>query len=293
MLPTSSKFTGIKSQRRIPNQSNIRVKRMILIKVGGGKGINWDGICQDLAEISKREKVVVVHGANAQRDEIAAKLSVPTKTVTSPSGISSVFTDETAMDIFLMAYAGLVNKKIVAMLQKYGLNAVGLSGVDGRLWEAKHKKDMLIKEGNKVKLLKGNLTGRVEKVNTGLISLLVDNGYLPVICPPALSHEDEILNTDNDWAVAVMAGALGITQIISLFEAPGFLRDSNDEQSLVTHIEKTKIDDYMKYARKRMKKKVLGAKRAIEGGVQTICWGDGRRENPITAILAGEGTVIS
>lgn len=266
---------------------------MILIKAGGGKGINWEGLCQDLVEISKKEKIVLVHGANARRDEIANKLAVPTKTVTSPSGISSVYTDEVAIDIFLMAYAGLVNKRIVAMLQKHKLNAVGLSGVDGRLWEAKNKKDILIKEGNKVKLLKGNLTGRVERINTGLINLLIDNGYLPVICPPALSHEDEILNTDSDLAAAVMAEALGITQIISLFEAPGLLKDPKDEQSVVAHIEKTEIDDFLKYAGKRMKKKVLGAKRAIEAGVETIYWGDGRREHPIQAALAGEGTIIS
>lgn len=266
---------------------------MILVKAGGGKGINWEGICQDLAEISKKEKVILVHGANAQRDEIAAKLAIPTKTVTSPSGISSVYTDKTAIDVFLMAYAGLVNKRIVAMLHQHGVNAVGLSGVDGRLWEARHKKDTLIKEGNKVKLLKGNLTGRVERINTGLIDLLVENGYIPVICPPAISRENEILNTDNDWAVAVMAEALGITQIISLFEAPGLLKDPDDEDSLVSHIEKNKIDSYLQYARKRMKKKVLGAKRAIDAGVETIYWGDGRRERPIKAVLAGEGTIIS
>ncbi|OGL42445.1 MAG: hypothetical protein A2161_04910 [Candidatus Schekmanbacteria bacterium RBG_13_48_7] len=96
-----------------------------------------------------------------------------------------------ALDVFLMAYAGLINKKIVALIQKYGVNAVGLSGVDGKLWQAKAKKEIMVKDNGKVKLLKGNLTGSVETINTHLINLLIENNYVPVISPPALSHEIE------------------------------------------------------------------------------------------------------
>ncbi len=84
---------------------------MYLIKAGGGKTINWEYIAEDIVEISKTEKVVVIHGASAWRDEIAQKLNIPTKTITSPSGISSVYTDHHAIDVFLMVYAGLINKK--------------------------------------------------------------------------------------------------------------------------------------------------------------------------------------
>lgn len=266
---------------------------MLLIKIGGGKTINWEGICEDMASLAIKEKTILVHGANEQRDEIAAKLSAPTKTVISPSGISSVYTDKKAMDIFLMVYAGLVNKKVVAMMHQYGLNAVGLSGIDGKLWKAKHKKEILVKEGSKVKLLKGNLTGRVESIDIKLINILLEHNYLPVICPPAISFENKIVNTDNDWATAVMAEALKIKKIVSLFEAPGLLKNPEDENSLIRHIEKSRIDDYLHYARKRMKKKVLGAKRAINGGVEFIYWGDGRIENPIKNALKGNGTIIS
>jgi len=266
---------------------------MLLIKVGGGKTINWEGVCADLATIVKKEKVVLVHGANALRDEIAAKLSLPTKTVISPSGISSVYTDSTAIDVFLMAYAGLANKKIVAKLHRCGVNAVGLCGVDGRLWEAKPKKDMLVQEGDKVKLLQGNLTGRVERINTDLLDILLERNFTPVICPPAIGYDHEILNTDGDHALAVMAGALRIKRMISLFEAPGFLEDPDDEKSLISHIDKDRIDEILSMARERMKKKVLGAKRAIEAGVEIIHWGDGRLGHPIRAALEGKGTTIS
>jgi acetylglutamate/LysW-gamma-L-alpha-aminoadipate kinase len=266
---------------------------MLLIKVGGGKQINWDGVCQDILQLSQEEKTIVVHGASIQRDELSAKLSIPVKTVVSPSGITSVYTDEEALDIFLMAYAGLVNKKIVARMHQHGINAVGLCGVDGRLWQAKAKKDLLVQEGNKVKLLKDNRTGRVEKINTELIRLLLEHDYLPVICPPSLSFEGEIVNTDNDWAVAVMAGALQIRKVVFLFEAPGLLRDQLREDSLIPHIEREKLDEFLEFAQRRMKKKILGAKKAIEGGVEVIYWGDGRKENPVKEALNGKGTVIS
>ena len=266
---------------------------MLLIKVGGGKTINWEFVAQDLAKIVKKEQVIVVHGASAVRNEIAKRLNQPTKTVVSPSGISSVYTNQKDLDIFLMVYAGLMNKKIVATLQKYGINAVGLSGVDGKLWEGKRKSNLYIQEGNKTKLITDNLTGKVEKINADLIYLLLENNYIPVICPPAISYENEIINTDNDFAISVMAKTLNSKKLISLFEAPGMLKDPSNEKSVIPKIKSGEIDDYLRYAEGRMKKKLLGAKKAFEYGVKTIFWGDGRIKNPLTNAMTGKGTIIS
>ncbi len=196
------------------------------------------------------------------------------------------------MDIFLMAYAGLANKTIVATLQGHGLNAVGLTGVDGRLWEAKAKKDLLVRENGRTLLLQDNRTGRVERTNTGLIRLLLGSGYLPVVCAPALSEGHEIVNTDNDWAAAVMAGELGIKRIVYLFEAPGLLSDPDDPGTLIRVVDRSRLDDFMPFARGRMKKKLLGAKRALEAGVEVVHFGDGRIPCPVRNALEGKGTVI-
>ncbi len=265
---------------------------MILIKAGGGRGINWEGICRNIAEILVSEPAVLVHGASAWRDEIAARLSVPVKKVVSPSGVSSVYTDAEAIDIFLMAYAGLVNKRVVARLQAHGVNALGLTGVDGRLWQARAKKDILVRDAGKTKLLRDNLSGRVERINGGLLRLLIDQGYCPVICAPAISYEGEIVNTDNDTAAAVMAEELGIKTMVYLFEAPGLLRDPDREDSLIRTVDRLRIDDVLSFARERMKRKLMGVKRAFEGGVDTVYFADGRIENPVRDALAGKGTVI-
>ena len=133
----------------------------------------------------------------------------------------------------------------------------------------------------------------MEKINTDLLKLLLGAQYLPVLCPPAISEEYEIVNTDNDTATAVLAKEMKCKEIIILFEAPGLLKNYKDESTMIKHIPKEKIDDYLPYAQGRMKKKVLGAKKAFENGVTKIYWGDGRIAQPITRLLKGEGTIIS
>lgn len=266
---------------------------MLVVKIGGAKVINWDFVCEDLASIVKREEVVVVHGASATRDEIAKSLGIPTKTITSPSGVTSVYTNEEALDVFLMVYCGLVNKKLVVRMQMHGINAVGLSGIDGRLWQAKRKDVIYSKENGKTKIIRDNLSGRVEKVNTKLIKLLLKNKYIPVICPPAISFEHQALNTDNDFAAAVMAGALGAERFVILFDQPGLLKDHRDEKTLIAKIKKYELLNYLPYAQGRMKRKILGAKKATELGVKKVFFSDGRVKKPISNALLGRGTVIS
>lgn len=266
---------------------------MLIVKIGGGRDINWDYIIEDLSSSVKREKIVLVHGASQKRDDIARKLNIPTKYITSPSGHKGVYTDRNALEALTMVYAGLVNKTIVSKLQKAGVNAVGLSGADGRIWEGKRKKNMLSIEKGKTKLIKDMYTGRVEKVNVNLIQLLVDSGYLPVITQPAISYEGELINTDNDRNIAVMARELGVEKLVVLFEAPGLLKNPNDESTLITRVNKSDIDQVMQEVDGRMRKKVLGAKEALESGVKKIYWGDARIEKPISTALVGKGTVIS
>lgn len=265
---------------------------MILIKIGGGTGINLHGICQDLKELTKTEQVILVHGASTTRDKLATQLNAPSQTITSPSGIQSVYTDQAAIDVFLMSYAGLVNKKIVAALLAHDIPAIGLSGIDGRLWQAKRKNDVYAVIDGKTKLIKDNLTGKVEHINTSLIDLLISNQYLPVLCPPAISTDHEIVNTDNDTACAVLARECRITKIVALFEAPGMLAKFPDESSLVSNISCSELSAYLPHAQGRMKKKIIGAQKALESGVKTIYWGDSRTEHPIQDALAGKGTTI-
>jgi len=263
---------------------------MFIIKVGGGKNIKWDYIAQDLKKI--KEEVVIVHGANAWMEEIGSKLGISEKMIVSPSGYISRYTDNRTMEILTMVYCGLINKKIIAYMQKHGINAIGLSGADGRLWLGKRKEVILSQEGDKTKIIRDSATGNVESVNAELLQLLIHAGYIPVITIPAITKAGDLINVDNDRAVAIMIRDLKIKKVVVLFEAPGLLDDPMDENSKISVIRYNKLDTYIRKTSGRMKKKLLGAKEAFSFGVKTIYFGDGRIPLPISSALKGKGTVI-
>ena len=267
---------------------------MIVVKVGGSAGIDYDAVCADIAELWKAgRKLVLVHGGSGETNRVAEALGHPPKFVTSPSGYTSRFTDRETLEIFEMVYCGKMNKGIVERLQRLGVNAVGLSGLDGRVFEGKHKDSVRAVEDGKVKILRGDHTGTVERVNTGLIELLLENGYLPVLTPPAASYEGVAINVDGDRASAALATALKAEALLLLSNVPGLLRNFPDESSLIREIPAGEVEQYLEFAKDRMKKKVLGAAEAVAGGVGRVIFGDARAGKPVSEALAGQGTVVS
>ncbi len=142
-------------------------------------------------------------------------------------------------------------------------------------------------------MVRDDFTGRVETINADLLRLLLDNGYTPVVAPLAIGDECEALNVDGDRAAAQVAAALKADALVILSNVPGLLAKFPDEGSLIRHIAPTGLDKAIEIAGGRMKKKVLAAQEAIEGGVGRIVLADSRRPNPIRIALDGEGTVIS
>jgi len=267
---------------------------MIVVKVGGSLGIDYDALCEDVAALHKGgRRLILVHGGSAETNRIAEALGHPPRFVTSPSGYTSRFTDRQTLEIFEMVYCGLQNKGLVERLQRLGVNAVGLSGLDGRIFEGRHKDKVRSVEDGKVKVLRGDHTGTVERVNTALLTLLLDNGYLPVLTPPGSSFEGVAVNVDGDRAAAALAVAFGAEALLLLSNVPGLLRDFPDEASLISEIPAGEVEAFMSFARDRMKKKVLGAAEAVQGGVERVVFGDARIPAPVSAALAGRGTVIS
>ncbi|HEX5689724.1 MAG TPA: [LysW]-aminoadipate kinase [Roseiflexaceae bacterium] len=266
---------------------------MIVVKVGGGAGIDYDALCADIAELTQAgRQLVLLHGGSHETNVLAERLGHPPRFVTSPSGYSSRYTDRETLEIFMMAYSGKVNKLIVERLQRLGVNAVGLSGLDGRLLEGKRKAAIRIVEDGKQKVLRDDWTGTVERVNTDLLGALLQAGCLPVLAPLASSYDGEAINVDGDRAAAAVAAALRAEALLLLSNVPGLLRDFPDERSLIARIERAEVEDYLPVAQGRMKKKVLGAAEALAGGVGRVILGDARVERPITRALEGQGTVI-
>ncbi len=266
---------------------------MIVVKVGGGKDISIDAVCQDVCTLVKQgERLLLVHGGNHEINMLATALGKPPRFVTSVSGVESRYTDRETMEIFSMAYAGKMNKLFVERLQQLGINAVGMCGVDGRSMEGERKDAIKVVENGKRKVLRGDFTGRVERINTDLLTLLLDHGYTPVLCPPAISYQSEIINVDGDRAAAALAVAFSADTLVILSNVPGLLQDVEDPDSLITRIDKTRIASYLDLAQGRAKKKMMGAVEALEQGVGTVILGDARLPEPIQQALQGRGTVI-
>jgi len=267
---------------------------MIVVKVGGSEGIDLDAVCADLATlVGAGESLVLVHGGSHRTNVVAEQLGHPPQFVTSVSGFTSRRTDRQTLEIFEMVYCGEVNKGIVERLQAQGINAVGLSGIDGRLLEGKRKGAIKVVQNGRRRVIRDDLSGTVETVNVGLLHLLLENGYLPVVCPPAISYEGQAINVDGDRAAARIAAGLDADTLVILSNVPGLLREFPDESTLIERIDASRAMDSMDVAKGRMRIKVLGATEAIADGVGRVIFGDARIPTPIRAALLGQGTVIS
>lgn len=262
---------------------------MIIIKIGGGKDINAEGIAAGLKDI--HEKFLVVHGANFARDELMEKLGAEKKVLESVSGYSSVYSDSSAIDSIMMAYSGLRNKRIVELFQRNGINAIGLSGIDGQLIRGKRNNGTRINENGKIKIIR-DFSGKPHEVNAGLLKMLLDNDYVPVLCIPILDEQGYAINSENDDIVAVLKDSLGADTIINLIEAPGLLENKNDPGSLIKKIDASQLENIESSVEGRMKRKILAIRKLFEKGRCRVIISDGRTKNPVKDALDGTGTVI-
>ena len=267
---------------------------MLVVKVGGGKDLNIDAVVADIVALrAAGQELILVHGGAETTNEVAEALGHPPEFVTSESGYVSRRTDRRTLEIFEMVYCGQLNKMWVEKLQTAGVNAVGLSGLDGRIFEGTRKDTIRVRMNGRRLVLRDDWTGTVERINTGLLRLLLDNGYLPVLTPPASSDKGEAINVDGDRAAAMVAAAFQAEALVILSNVPGLLANFPDESSLIREIPRNRAESFMQYAEGRMKKKVMGAVEAIGEGVQKVIFADGRAEKPVSRALAGEGTQIA
>jgi acetylglutamate/LysW-gamma-L-alpha-aminoadipate kinase len=261
---------------------------MMLIKIGGGM-IDLEATIADLAGLET--PLIIVHGANLLRDRIAERLGMQKTVLTSVSGYSSVFSDDDAIDAILMSYAGLRNKRIVELCQRHGLDAVGLTGLDGRLVQGERNKGIRVREGGKT-LIRRDLSGKPREVNTALLGLLLDNGYCPVLTIPIVDEKGFAINSENDDIVVQIAAQMQLDTVIQLIEAPGFLDDPDDESSLIARMTLSELQQREAGVEGRIKRKLLSLTRLCRDGKTRIIIADGRVANPVSSALDGAGTHI-
>jgi acetylglutamate/LysW-gamma-L-alpha-aminoadipate kinase len=185
--------------------------------------------------------------------------------------------------------AGRINKTIVQMLQKNGVNAIGLSGVDAKIIEAERKKKLLIvNEKGRKQAIDGGYTGKIRNINSELIKSLLDRGLTPVISPIAISEEADFLNVDGDRAAAYVAGKVGTDKVLFITNVDGLLMDDK----LVTKLTLAEAKEIRPKIGPGMEKKILASTEALDMGVKEALIANGQKENPISSAISHDNCTV-
>ena len=258
--------------------------KTVVIKYGGNAMINEELKQQVMEDIALLwligVKVVLVHGGGPEISETMKKL-----------GKESVFvdglrvTDKETVDIVQMVLAGKINKTLVNLIQMKGGHAVGLSGIDGGILEARIKDQRL------------GFVGEITKVRPQPIQDLLEKNYIPVISTVASDRQGNTYNINGDTAAAYLAGALGAERLIMMTDIAGILMDKDDPSTLISHI--TVSDAKKLYdagiISGGMIPKVDCCIEALEHGVNNVVIMDGRIPHSILMELLtdeGAGTMV-
>ncbi|MFB0563197.1 MAG: [LysW]-aminoadipate/[LysW]-glutamate kinase [Candidatus Lokiarchaeia archaeon] len=261
----------------------------IVVKIGGSLfDEDLSPLARDVKEFCKDNQIVMVHGGAKVVTDIAEKLGKEQKFVTSPTGFRSRYTDAETAEIYTMVIGGTVNKKLVAILLKEGVNSMGLSGMDGGLLVAERKPRIKVKEGNKILLIEGDYTGKVVEVNSKLLELLLNAGYVPVIGAVAIGKEGENLNVDGDRAAASVAGAIKADKFVDLTDVPGVL----ENEKVVTKMNKVEAKQIMERVGPGMRRKIFAALEAIHEGVPEVVIASGIGEHPLLDALEEKNCTV-
>ncbi|CAI50722.1 acetylglutamate kinase [Natronomonas pharaonis DSM 2160] len=265
----------------------------VVVKIGGARAVDPEGALSDIASlVEDGTEIVVVHGGSTAVDNTLERMDIDPEYVETPSGVVGRFTDAETMDVFKMAMAGQVNTDLVVGLQNQGVDAVGLSGADGKLLYGPRKSAVRVVEDGKKKIRRGDHSGRIKEVNAGLLETLLADGYTPVASPPMLADDGVAVNTDADRASAAVAGAVGGT-LVSLTDVEGVYRDPDDPATLIERVETP--DDYDELdaaAEGFMSRKVMAATEALESGADEVVIADANADAPVSTAVDGGGTHI-
>ncbi|MEM0214611.1 MAG: acetylglutamate kinase [Archaeoglobaceae archaeon] len=267
----------------------------MVFKIGGHAMVNDEVLEETVKDILLLYftgiKPVVVHGGGPEISEKMERLGLKPKFV---EGLR--VTDRETMEVVEMVLDGKINSRIVSMFIKNGGKAVGLSGKDGLLIVAE-KKLLKLKKGMEETMVDLGFVGETKLVNPGILRLLLDNGFIPVVSPVSADLEGNVYNLNADSVAGDIASALRAKKLIMLTDVPGILRDVNDKNSLISRIKLSELEQlYEKGVLKGgMLPKFDAIAKALRGGVEKVHVIDGSKKHAILLELftkEGIGTMV-
>ncbi len=262
---------------------------VLVVKLGGAAGLNLEAALADLAQVAAGRPVVIVHGVSERMAVLSAERDMAVEVLVSPAGHESRYTPPSVRDLFVEA-ASQVNAEIVAGLNGHGTPAIGL--IDSLVLSGTRKDAVRAVVNGRIRVIRDDYTGAITGVEPALIDEALAAGQIAVV-PPLAASADGPLNVDGDRAAAAVAGAIGASDLVILSNVRGLYRQFPDEATFVGEVHRADMASALDWAAGRMKRKVLGAQAALDSGVRRVVIGDGRRDAPVQAALAGEGTVFT
>lgn len=207
-----------------------------IVKVGGAVVEDERQLSRLLENFSSLEgKKILVHGGGRKATKVASELGIESKMLNGRR-----ITDEKMLEVVTMVYGGLVNKHVVACLQTYGMNAVGLTGADLDVIRSRRRP---VKDG-----VDYGFVGDVEHVNADMLKLLLDAGITPVMAPLTHDGDGSMLNTNADTIASETAKALASLYDVTLvysFEKKGVLSNPDDDDSVIPVITHETFEAYV------------------------------------------------
>lgn len=274
-------------------------RQSIVIKVGGEIAANvaaLRSVAQDLSLLTHVNiRVVLVHGGGPQATNLSKRLGLEPKLVEGRR-----VTDEETLAVAKMVFAGQINVDILSALRLQGVSAVGLSGVDGDILEARRRPptEMRDAQTGATTVVDFGHVGDVVGVDTHLLKLLGENGYVPVVASLASDSEGNILNVNADTVATVLAQDLKASKLISLTSVPGLLRDASDPSTLISRLTVSEAEQAIASGMISggMIPKVRTLIQALKGGVSEAVILSGIEESALLGELftnQGVGTLIA
>ena len=266
--------------------------KIVVVKYGGNAMVNEQLKQQVMEDVVLLwligVKVVLVHGGGPEISQIMNRLG---KEAVFVDGLR--VTDRETVDIVQMVLAGKINKTLVNLLEMKGGQAMGISGMDGRLIEAEVKDEKL------------GYVGEITHINIKPVTDLLEKGYIPVISTLGCDREGNAYNINGDTAAARVAGALGAERLIMLSDIPGLLRDKDDPSTLIPELSVIEASQLRREGviSGGMIPKMECCVEAIRQGVKKVIIMDGRVPHSIlmeiltdegagTMVVKGEGELL-
>ena len=253
--------------------------KIVVVKYGGNAMVSEhlkDSVIRDICLLQLiGVKVVLVHGGGPEITETLGKMGKKSAFV---DGVR--VTDEETVGVALMVLAGKINKTLVNLIELKGGSAIGLSGLDGHMLEAKIKKPEL------------GYVGQITNVNVKPILDVIDKGYIPVVSTVGYDGAGNLYNINADTAAARIAGELGAESLIAMTDIAGILKDKNDPSTLISSIKVSDLPGLISdgVIQGGMIPKAECCRSAIEWGVNRVFIIDGRVPHAILIeMLTNEG----